>query len=170
MQPIDTNNLSTHKTTFLMIRKCNLLALALGFALSMNSCHLLHNGDDEDPKPQTHGRVKGSITYGLNRWPMRICETPTYSVTPTQANIHFTKDLPNLAAPVIFDSTASDANGNFEKELPEGKYYLLVSVGCRKYVSPSPPNSYDVTPSFSFEVKAADTTEIQAVVHLPQYR
>lgn len=151
-----------------MLRKYNLLALALGFALSMNSCHLLQHHDDADPKPQTKGWIKGSLRYQSHYYPAVVCETPCDWTTPLQSTIYFTKVNPHIQAaiiPAIVDSTTSDVNGNFKKQLPEGKYYLLASEGSRKFVSPGPPDCDNRPSAFSFEVKSAKTTEIRPVIY-----
>lgn len=155
-----------------MIRKCNLLALALGFALSMNSCHLLKHQDNEDPKPQTKGWIKGSLRYQSHYYPTVICETPCDWTIPLQSTLYFTKLDPNIQAaivPSIVDSTTSDAEGNFRKQLPEGVYYLLASEGDRKYVLPGLGQCGSPPSPFSFEVKASKTTEIRPVIYSKEH-
>lgn len=151
-----------------MLKKCNLLALALGFALSMNSCHLLQHQDDEDPKPQTKGWVKGTLKYMPSMIPAVVCDPPCDWTEPLQTKMYFTKKqsyYSNNLSPEIVDSTESNANGEFEKQLPEGSYSLFVTYEGQKYESPiwTQP-TYGKLCAYSFEVTKGETTLIKPIV------
>lgn len=152
-----------------MTRKHKLLTLACSLALSINSCNLLDNKNNEDPSPETKGWVKGVLKHQPNYVPDVICEAPCTLIEPLQATLYFTeKGSPSIdgAIPKILDSTRSNEKGEFEKQLPEGTYSLLASYGNHIHRPPSWVQVWHGLPhTFSIEVKAGKTTTVSSPIY-----